>query len=126
MSVHAQTTAYATPIIVTRDMKITDMLGLGQGEDGDASEEREKATDQLSAPAIEEATDLKLHAQRCGLRFYLMRAEIRYVRSDAKLIRSEIAGLRLLLVLLVMIILLGGTDGGAVARLFGMFFHVSG
>lgn len=89
-----------------------EMFGFGSiTEQENAAEERDKATDQLAAPTEDEFDDLKLHARRCGLRYYQTRAEIRYARMDIKQVRAEVAGIRLLLILMMLVMVLGGNSG---------------
>lgn len=97
------------------------MFGIGRSDVEDAAaEQRDKTTDQLSAPAVEEHDDLKLHAHRCGLRYYQTRAEIRYARADIKRVRAEIGGVRLMLLFMLIIMVFSGYDG-AIAKVLKIF-----
>jgi len=94
-----------------------EMFGFGgKTEDQSTADElRDKAADQLSAPTEEEYGDVKEHVRRCGLRYYLTRAEVRAVRADLRRVRAEIGGIRLILIAICFIMLVQGANGPLVS-----------
>lgn len=102
-------------------MNLAEMFGFAGDKAEADSDERDKATDKLSAPAVEEYDDHKLHVERCGMRYYQTRAEIRYARADIKRVRAELSGVRMLLFIMLLFMMLGGSDGGMVIKIIKLW-----